>query len=154
MKAMILAAGFGTRLRPLTTVCPKPMFPVLNRPLLEHTLHRLSAQNIREIVINLHHLPEQILDHFGDGSRFGVRLKFSCEDQILGTAGGIKAARKYLNGEPFFVINSDVVAEIDLPRVMEFHRRRRSRLTLVVREDASPEKFDPIEMDGAGRIVH
>ena len=88
MKAMILAAGFGSRLKPLTLSLPKPMFPILNQPLLEHTLHFLSSQGIQDIIVNVHHLPEEIIDYFGDGSNFGVRLVFSIEEEILGTAGG------------------------------------------------------------------
>jgi len=77
MRAMILAAGFGSRLKPLTLSLPKPMFPVLNRPLLEHTLNYLSSQGIQDVIVNVHHLPEKIVEHFGDGTDFGVRLLFS-----------------------------------------------------------------------------
>ena len=90
MKALILAAGFGTRLKPLTNELPKPLFPVLNQPILEHTLHFLSSQGIKEIAINLHHRPEKIIDYLGNGKDFGVALHYSKEEKILGTAGGIK----------------------------------------------------------------
>ncbi|MFQ5449373.1 MAG: sugar phosphate nucleotidyltransferase [Nitrospinaceae bacterium] len=154
MKAMILAAGFGTRLRPLTQALPKPMFPVMNRPLLEHTLGLLRANGIRDITVNVHHLPEKIIRHFGDGAEFGVDLHFSREKEILGTAGGIKAAQRFLDGGSFLVINSDVLVEIDLHRVLAYHKAKGSCLTLVVRKDASPEQFDPIEICPDGRIVH
>ena len=98
---MILAAGFGTRLQPLTETVPKPMVPVLNRPLLERTIERLRLANIQDIAVNVHHLPEQVIAHFGDGSKFGVNLHFSIEKKILGTAGGIKAAQRFLDGGPF-----------------------------------------------------
>jgi NDP-sugar pyrophosphorylase family protein len=153
MKAMILAAGFGTRLHPLTKTVPKPMVPVLNRPLLERTIELLRLANIQDIAVNVHHLPEQVIAHFGDGSKFGVNLHFSREETILGTAGGIKAAQKFLEGGPFLVINSDIIVDIDLDRVLEFHRERNSCLTLVVREDHSPEKYAPIEIGPDGRIV-
>jgi len=94
MKAMILAAGFGSRLRPLTDTLPKPMVPVLNRPVLERTIDLLRTHGIRDITINLHHLPDKVQDYFGDGQRFGVKLHWSPETDILGTAGGIKAAQK------------------------------------------------------------
>jgi NDP-sugar pyrophosphorylase family protein len=153
MKAMILAAGFGTRLKPLTLSLPKPMFPVLNRPLLEHTLNLLSTQGIQDIIVNVHHLPNKIIEHFGDGSDFGVRLQFSREEEILGTAGGIKMAQSFLEGESFLVINSDVLADIDLNKVLSFHKEKNSCLTLVVRKDAHPEKYKPIELAEGGRIT-
>ena len=152
MKAMILAAGFGTRLRPLTETVPKPMVPVLNRPLLERTIELLRQANIQDIAVNAHHLPEQIIAHFGDGSKFGVHLHFSIEKKILGTAGGIKAAQDFLGGGPFLVINSDILVDIDLARVLEFHQEKRSCLTLVVREDDSPKKYAPIETLPDGRV--
>ncbi|MDA1110363.1 MAG: NDP-sugar synthase [Nitrospinae bacterium] len=154
LKAMILAAGFGTRLLPLTKTVPKPMVPVLNRPLLEHTIELLRSFNITDIAVNVHHLPDQVIEPFGDGSQLGVNLHFFREEKILGTAGGIKAAQGFLESGPFLVINSDIIVNIDLNRVFEFHRRQQSCLTLVVREDASPEKYDPIEIQDDGRIVH
>jgi len=154
MKAMILAAGFGTRLRPLTQTVPKPMVPVLNRPLLERTIELLRLANIQDIAVNVHHLPDQVIAHFGDGKKFGVNLHFSVEEKILGTAGGIKAVEGFLGDGTFMVINSDIIVDIDLSQVLEFHRERDSCLTLVVREDDSPEKYDPIEIQPDGRIVH
>jgi NDP-sugar pyrophosphorylase family protein len=154
MKAMILAAGFGTRLRPLTQTVPKPMVPVMNRPLLERTIELLRSANILDIAVNVHHLPEEVIAHFGDGSSFGVNLHFSREEKILGTAGGIKAVQGFLEGGTFLVINSDIIVDIDLNQVLEFHRERGSCLTLVVREDDSPKKYDPIEIQQDGRIVH
>ncbi len=154
MKAMILAAGFGTRLQPLTHKVPKPMVPIMNRPILEHTIHLLRTHGIRDIIVNLHHLPEQITDHFRDGKSFGVQLHWSNEPEILGTAGGIKKAQPFLDGESFLVINSDVVVDIDLTKVISFHKSQGSALTLVVREGDSPEQCDPIEVDDNDRIVH
>jgi NDP-sugar pyrophosphorylase family protein len=154
MKAMILAAGFGTRLRPLTNTVPKPMVPIMNRPILEHTIHLLRTHGIQDIAINLHHLPEIIQDHFGDGKDFGVNLHWSYEPEILGTAGGIKKAQEFLDGEAFLVINSDVVTDCDLSKVISFHKAKGSDLTLVVRQGDSPEQCDPIEVDDNDRIVH
>jgi len=146
MKAMILAAGFGTRMRPLTLQVPKPMIPVLNRPMLEHTLDLLRGQNITDLTINLHHMPDAVTDHFGDGARFGARIHWSKEDAILGTAGGIKAAQRHLAGSAFVVMNSDVLADIDLKQVLAFHREQGSVLTLALKEGDSPESCDPIEI--------
>ncbi len=152
MKAMILAAGFGTRLKPLTNNLPKPLFPILNRPILEHALNYLSSQGIQEIAINLHHQPEKIINYFGDGKDFGVNLHFSREEEILGTAGGIKKLEHFLKDETFLVINSDVLADVNLNGVLKFHKEKNSKLTLVVRQDA--EKYDSIQRVQEGRIVH
>jgi len=151
---MILAAGFGTRLKPLTNDLPKPLFPVLNRPILEHALNFLSSQGIQEIAINLHHQPEKIIDYFGDGKDFGVNLHFSREEKILGTAGGIKKLESFLKDETFVVINSDVLADVDLKDVLKSHKEKNSKLTLVVRQDADAEKYDSIQRVDEGRIVH
>ena len=153
MRAMILAAGFGSRLKPLTLSLPKPMFPVLNQPLLEHTLNLLSSQGIQDIIVNVHHLPDKIVEYFGDGTDFGVRLKFSKEEEILGTAGGLKKAQSFLEKETFLVMNSDVLADIDLGKVLSFHKEKKSCLTLVVRQDADPERYEPIELADDGRIT-
>ncbi len=150
---MILAAGFGTRLKPLTLGLPKPMFPVLNRPLLEHALNFLSSNGIQDIIVNVHHLPEKIVEHFGDGTDFGVRLQFSREEEILGTAGGLKKAQSFLDKETFLVMNSDVLADIDLNKVLSFHNEKNSCLTLVVRKDVEPEKYEPIELADDRRIT-
>ena len=154
MKAMILAAGFGTRLKPLTNTVPKPMVPIMNRPILEHTIHLLRTHGIQDITVNLHHLPDIIKEHFDDGKDFGVQLHWSHEPEILGTAGGIKKAQEFLDGEAFLVINSDVVTDCDLSKVISFHKAKGSALTLVVREGDSPEQCDPIEVDDNDRIVH
>ena len=106
MKAIILAAGFGTRLKPLTNALPKPMFPVLNRPILEHALHFLSSQGIKEIAINLHHQSERITDYFGNGKNFKVKLHFSKEENILGTAGGIKKLELFFKYDKEFIYNN------------------------------------------------
>ena len=149
---MILAAGFGTRLKPLTIGLPKPMFPVLNRPLLEHTLQFLSSQGIQDIIVNVHHLPEKIIEYFGDGTDFGVRLQFSREEEILGTAGGLKKAQSFLEKETFLVLNSDVLADINFDSVLKFHKEKNSCLTLVVRQDDEPEKYRPIHLADDCRI--
>ena len=149
---MILAAGFGTRLKPLTIGLPKPMFPLLNRPLLEHTLQFLSSQGIQDIIVNVHHLPEKIVEYFGDGTDFGVRLQFSREEEILGTAGGLKKAQSFLEKETFLVLNSDVLADINFDSVLKFHKEKNSCLTLVVRQDDEPEKYRPIHLANNCRI--
>ena len=154
MKAMVLAAGFGTRLQPLTRILPKPMFPVLGRPLLSHTFDLLRSANISEAVVNTHHLPDCITDCFANKKPSNLNLHFSHEEKILGTAGGIKKVQGFLGDGPFILINSDILTDIDLNRVIEFHKKNNSKLTLVVRQDASPEQYDPIEIGENGRIAH
>jgi len=114
MKAMILAAGRGERLRPLTDHVPKPMLEVHGRPLLEHQLGWLSAIGIREVVLNLHHLGEQIEAHFGDGRNFGLNIRYSREPVLLETGGGIVKALPLLGGEPFLIINGDIFTDFPL----------------------------------------
>ncbi|MEM8766447.1 MAG: nucleotidyltransferase family protein [Pseudomonadota bacterium] len=111
MKAMILAAGRGERLKPLTDRTPKPMLPVKGRPLLEHQIGWLKSAGITELVINLHHLGEQIEGHFGDGSSFGVQISYSREAELLETGGGIVKALPLLGTAPFLVLNGDIVTD-------------------------------------------
>jgi len=151
---MILAAGFGTRLRPLTNVLPKPLFPILNQPILEHTLHFLKSHGIRKTAINLHHKPENIINYFGDGKRFEMDLHYSREEKILGTAGGIKKLQDFFKDDSFWVINSDILTDVDLSDALEFHKEKKSKLTLVVRQVFNTEKYRPIKLDDDGRIVN
>ena len=154
MKAMVLAAGFGKRLQPLTRVLPKPMFPVLGRPLLSHTFDILESANISDVAINVHHLPNSIINYFKNTPHPGLNLHFSEEERILGTAGGIKKMENFLEDGPFVLINSDIITNIKLDKVIDFHKKNNSKLTLVVRQDISPEQYDSIEISEDGRIVH
>jgi len=154
MKAMVLAAGFGSRLRPLSYEQPKPLFPVMNRPVIEHTLALLKSVGITDVVINLHHKGNKISEFLEDGSRYGIRLHYSKEDPILGSAGGIKAAQKFLDGDAFIVINSDVVTDIDLKELIHFHREKNSCLTLVLKPKQPSGQSDPIAIDDNNRVTH
>ena len=154
MKAMVLAAGFGNRLQPLTRVLPKPMFPVLGRPLLSHTFDILESANISDVVVNVHHLPNSIINHFKKTPPPNMNLNFSQEEKILGTAGGIKKMESFLEDGPFILINSDIITDIKLDEVINFHKKNNSQLTLVVRQDISPEQYDSIEICEDGRIAH
>jgi MurNAc alpha-1-phosphate uridylyltransferase len=114
MKAMLLAAGRGERLRPLTDRIPKPLVPVAGKPLIAWHLERLAANGCREVVANVSHLGQQIVDYVGDGTRFGLRVQFSREAEPLETAGGIAQALPLLGREPFLLVNGDIYCEIDL----------------------------------------
>src|SRR5918911_3655777 len=114
MRAMILAAGYGTRLWPLTVDRTKPAIPFLGRPLVGYVAEYLSHYGIREVVVNLHHRPESVRAALGDGSRFGVRLDYVEEPEILGTSGAIDNARHLLEGDTFIVVNGKIVTDINL----------------------------------------
>ena len=151
-RAMVLAAGRGTRLAPLTDSTPKPLVPVAGRPFLEHILDSLRAGGIREVVLNLHHLGRRIEEHLGDGGRFGLRVRYSWENPILDTGGGIKQAEPLLAGEPFVVLNGDSLLELRLGEVVERHRERGAIATMVVRPDPDAERYGLVELDGDDRV--
>lgn len=152
MKAMILAAGYGERMRPLTNSMPKPLLPINNKPILHYTLQLLKKNGIFEIVINLHHLPGMIMNVFGDGSSLGMKIHYSYEKEILGTAGGIKAAEGFLKDGTFLVINSDIIVDIDIKKVVEFHKKNKAFVTMVLRHDTDADRYGAIEVDSDGRI--
>lgn len=152
MRAMILAAGKGTRLRPLTESVPKPLVEVAGRPMIAFALQLLRRAGIQEIVINLHHLGHQIRTALGDGSRYGVRITYSEEDPILDTGGAIEAARTFLQDDTFVVANADVVIDLRLRDVIAFHRRCGALATLVLRPDPEAERKDDIGIDETQHI--
>ena len=129
---MVMAAGAGTRLQPLTHALPKPMVPILNRPVLEYTVQNLKRHGITEIIFNLHNSPELIRKHFGNGSAWGVRIHYSFEPKLLGTAGGVKNAGWFLKGGTFLVMSGDGLSNIDLTELLRFHRSRRSLATMAL----------------------
>ncbi|MGH9687489.1 MAG: nucleotidyltransferase family protein [Candidatus Acidiferrales bacterium] len=138
MKAMVLAAGLGTRLRPLTDSRPKALVEVAGRTLLEITLERLRAFDIRDVIINAHHFADQILDYLKENQNFGMRIEVSCEDVLLDTGGGLqKAAHFFLRdpgsaSEPFILHNVDVISTIDISRMIQTHRDGAALATLAV----------------------
>jgi NDP-sugar pyrophosphorylase family protein len=151
MKALILAAGLGTRLLPLTLDRPKPMLPIAGTPLLELTVGLLRAHGVRQIAINLHHQPQTIVDHFGDGRAFGVELVYSWEDSLLGTAGGAKKLQSYLD-EPFYILYGDVLTDVNLSRLAAWHRTRQAMLSLALYRVEDPERVGIVELDSTGRV--
>jgi GTP:adenosylcobinamide-phosphate guanylyltransferase len=131
VQAVIMAGGFGKRLRPLTDQTPKPMLPIDGRPLMEHTIARLRQAGVRRINVTTHYLPDKITTHFGDGSDFGVELNYVSEDHPLGTAGALSLVRDV--DEPLLVINGDILTNMDFAEMLEFHQQRRAELTVGVR---------------------
>ncbi len=153
MKAMVLAAGLGLRMRPLTLLRAKPALPVLNRPLIHWTLRRLARAGVRDVVVNLHHLPESVVAALGDGRGLGVRVRYSLEPQLLGTGGGPKAARSFFGAEPFLIVNGDTLFDLDLRRLMARHRACGARATLALRENPDPKAYATVVTDRRGRIL-
>ncbi|MGE3539259.1 MAG: sugar phosphate nucleotidyltransferase [Candidatus Tectimicrobiota bacterium] len=152
MKAMILAAGLGTRMRPLTTHCPKPLLPLMLQPTLGHILGQLQDYKVREVVINVHHHAEQLAAWLGDGSRWGIRLHLSVEPVILGTAGAIKRAAPFFADAPFLLLNADVLMEVDLQALWHWHCQQGAMVTMVVRPDPAARSYGPVIIDADNRV--
>jgi mannose-1-phosphate guanylyltransferase len=151
VRAMILAAGLGTRLRPITYSRPKPMVPVLNRPVMEHIVRLLARHGFTEVIANLHWFPEQIKGHFGDGSEYGIELSYSEEEQLLGTSGGVRRAADFL-GESFLVISGDALTDIDLAAMRGFHESHDGIATLATRRVVDTSQFGVVITGPDGRV--
>jgi len=152
VKAMILAAGFGSRLRPLTDRMPKPLVEVGGKPLIAYPLALARAAGIRDVVINLHHHGAAIRAALGDGAAYGVSIHYSGEDPILDTGGGILHARPLLGDEPFVVLNSDSIIDLDLRRLVDWHAAHGGVATMVLRHDREQARYGLIEIDRAHRV--
>ena len=152
MKAMVLAAGLGTRMRPLTLLRAKPVLPVLNRPLLHWTLDRLAAAGVTDVVINLHHLPATVVRAMRD-ARHGVRITYSRERVILGTGGGPRKVRAFFGDEPFLLVNGDTLFDFDLSRLLERHRRAGVRVSLGLVPNPDPRHYGPVITDETGSVL-
>lgn len=151
MRAMVLAAGLGTRLRPITYAMPKPMVPVLNRPVMEHILRLLARHGFEQTIANLHWFPELIEDHFGDGSAAGVQLTYSREESLLGTSGGVRNAADFL-GDSFLVISGDALTDLDLTAMREFHESHDGIATLATKRVDDTSQFGVAITGSDGRI--
>jgi NDP-sugar pyrophosphorylase family protein len=149
---MILAAGRGERLRPLTDTVPKPLVVVGGRPLVEYALDCVARAGIERVVLNLHHLGAQIRDHVGDGSRFGLRVDYSEEVELQDTGGGIRDARRFLEGSTFVTLNADTIVEVDLRHLVDVHRRSGAVATMLLRKDPDMARFGLIELEEDGRV--
>ncbi len=151
MKAMIMAAGVGSRLMPLTMKIPKPMVPMANRPLMEYILEILARHGFTGLIANLHYHAPVISGHFGDGSRFGVWLQYSREEELLGTAGGVKNCQWFLD-ETFAVVSGDALTDIDLTRLLEEHRKKGALATIALKDVEDVEQFGIVVTGEDGRI--
>ena len=151
MKAVILVGGESTRLRPLTFDLPKAMVPIVNRPFLERMLEWLAAYGVTEIILTTCYQPRAIEEYFGDGSRFGVEIAYVLESEPLGTGGAIKNCQRLLD-ETFVVLNGDILADLDLARVVEDHRAQKAQASIVTTWVEDPSRFGVIASDAQGWI--
>jgi len=153
MRAMILAAGFGTRLWPLTIGRTKPAIPFLDRPLIAYTLDYLKNAGIDDVVINLHHEPASVQEQIGDGSHYGVRIHYSLEEPvILGTAGALDNVRELLSDDTFVVINGKIISDIDLKAAIDAHQRKEAMATLVLLPNPAHAHFSEVRISNDERI--
>ena len=152
MRAMVFAAGYGIRLRPLTDKFPKALIPVAGRPMIEYPLLLLRHHGIKEIIINLHHQGEKIEEVLQDGKKLGLQITYSKEEELLDTGGGLLKARSFLQGGSFVVINSDVIIDLPLQDVIDQHRNHGAAATLVLRLDAEADRYGSIEISADLRI--
>jgi len=152
MKAVVMAGGEGTRLRPLTTHRPKPLAPVLNKPIMEHILVLLRSAGITEVVVTVHYLSDAIEGYFGDGSDLGLRLHYSVEDTPLGTAGSVKQAEELLREDTFVIVSGDALTDVNLPDAVAAHRGAGADATLILKKVPKPLEFGIVVTGPEGRI--
>lgn len=151
-KAMLLAAGRGSRLRPLTESVPKCMVPLANKPILEYNIEWLRRHGVVDLIINLFHLPDVVMDYFGDGSRWGVHITYSLESELLGSAGGVRNVADFFDG-PFFVWYGDNLSTCDLCRLYGFHRAKGGVATIALCHREDPTASGIVGLGGQGRIT-
>ena len=151
MKAVVMAGGEGTRLRPLTSNQPKPMVPIVGRPCMEHIVELLRLHGFDDVIVTLAFLPQAIRGYFGDGEALGVRMEYSVEEAPLGTAGSVRLAADKLD-DTFLVISGDALCDFDLSRLVDFHRERGAAVTVALKSMPNPLEFGIVVTDEEGRI--
>src|SRR5437667_7628585 len=151
MKAVVMAGGEGTRLRPLTSNQPKPMVPIVGKPCMEHILELLRSHGLTDIVVTVAFLPQAIRSYFGDGENLGLSIEYSVEESPLGTAGSVRLASGRLD-DTFLVISGDALCDVDLTRLVEFHREKQSSVTIGLKSVDNPLEFGIVVTDDEGRI--
>ena len=153
MKAMILAAGVGSRLDPLTRAIPKPMVPIVNRPVIEHIVLDLKKHGFTDIRVNVHYLGSVIEEGLGDGSRLGVNISYAHEEKLWGDAGSVKRSEEFFNGETFLVVGGDDISDIDLSGLMQMHRDKNAASTIATTMVEDPSQFGIVVTEDDGRIT-
>ena len=152
MKAVIIAGGLGTRLRPLTWNIPKPIVPVVNRPFVLYLIHLVKKHGINEVILNLRYLSDDIQKVIGDGSQLGVKIHYSIEKEPLGTCGAVKNAEDiFKDDEEVLVFNGDVLTDLDLTALVDFHRKNKAVATLTLTEVEDPTQFGLVITDKNSR---
>ncbi len=154
MKAVIIAGGLGTRLRPLTYNTPKPIVPVANRAFTVHQIELLRQHGITEIILNLHYLSDNIKSILDDGKDLGVKLYYSIEEHPLGTAGAVKNAERFFDDGPLVVFNGDVLTDINISQIIDFHKKKKARATLTLTRVEDPTAYGLILTDADSRVTH
>ncbi|MEO8665137.1 MAG: sugar phosphate nucleotidyltransferase, partial [Ignavibacteria bacterium] len=152
MQAVIMAGGFGTRLRPLTNNIPKPMVPIVNKPILEHIINLLKTHSIKDFVVLLFYMPDVIRKYFGDGRKFGVKIKYIVPGEDYGTAGAVKLSEQYIK-DKFIVISGDVLTDFNLTSIAEFHEKKKTIATLSLYSAKNPLQFGIVLTNPKDRIV-
>jgi NDP-sugar pyrophosphorylase family protein len=152
MKALVLSAGMGERLMPLTATVPKPIVEVGGRPLIHYPLRMLARAGVTDVAINVYHLAAAVQNALGSGDAIGVRITYAPEASLMGTGGPLVGLREFFGNETFAILNCDTIIDLDLHALAEFHRRRGGLATLVLRESDTPEAYSRIEIDAGARV--
>ncbi len=152
MKAVVMAGGFGTRIQPLTNSRPKPMLPIINRPMMEQTMMTLKDLGITEFIVLLYFKPEIIQDYFGDGSDFGIKITYVVPDDDYGTAGAVKLAQEYIGDDNFIIISGDLVTDFDFQKIFDYHKSKNSKLTITLTSVDNPLEFGVVIANEEGKI--
>jgi len=154
MKAVILVGGQGTRLRPLTCVTPKPMLPLVNIPFLEHTFKLLKNYGVEDIILSAGYLPDVFESYFGNGERHGLNIVYVKEDKPLGTAGAIKNVERYLDDSSFIVFNGDILTDLNIEQLLEYHKSKKALATLTLTSVEDPTSYGLVPIDRTGKVTY
>ena len=152
MKAVVMAGGEGTRLRPLTSHRPKPLVPILNKPCMQHSIELLKRYGVDEIVVTLYYLADEIEGYFGDEYELGVKIIYTVEDTPLGTAGSVKQAEEILKDDTFIIVSGNALTDLDVDKALKYHREKSSLATLVLKHVENPLEFGVVITDDHGSV--
>ena len=152
IKEIIMAGGKGTRLRPLTCSLPKPMVPILNKPVMEYTINLLKKHGINDIAVTVAYLPKILIDYFGTGEKWGVNLSFYIEEGLLGTGGSVRNAEEFIE-ETFVVISGDALTDLDIKKAIKYHESKTSKVTIVLKKEDAPMEYGVVITDEEGKIT-
>jgi len=152
MKAVVMAGGFGTRIQPLTNSRPKPMLPIINKPMMEHTMMTLRDLGIKEFIVLLYFKPEIIKEYFGDGSDFGIKISYVVPNDDYGTAGAVKLAEELIGDENFIIISGDLVTDFDFQKIFDYHKEKNAKLSITLTSVENPLEFGVVIANADGKI--